>query len=75
VLPLCLSTDQLFAAADEADKTAPQGKDPPGADNTSQTNQPLVPRKGVITPPPTGVSRGVRALANLVLRARVEGWP
>jgi hypothetical protein len=54
LLPLCLSTDQLFAAANEPDKTAPQGTNPPGADDTSQTNQPLVPRKGVITPPPTG---------------------
>src|SRR6185503_2861434 len=56
LLPLCLSTDPLFAArtTDEPDKTTPQGNDPPGADDTGQPNQPMVPRKGVITPPPTG---------------------
>src|SRR4029450_3456425 len=36
LLPLCLSTDPLFAAGttDEPDKTTPQGSDPPGADDT-----------------------------------------
>jgi hypothetical protein len=47
LLPL-LSTDQLFAAANESDKTAPQGKDSPGDEDTGQTNQPLFPRKVVI---------------------------
>lgn len=52
----CLPTDQLFAAGatDEPDKTVPQGSDPPGADDAGKPNQPLVPRKGVIPPPPTG---------------------
>jgi hypothetical protein len=51
LLPLCLSTDPLFAAGttDEPDKTTPQGSDPPGADDAGQPNQPMVPRKGVIS--------------------------
>ena len=40
-------------ATDTPEKTIPQGQDPPGAENGQQM-PPLVPRKGVIPPPPTG---------------------
>jgi hypothetical protein len=54
LLSPCLSTDQSFAAANAPDKTVPQGSDPPGADDAGQPSQSVIPRKGVITPPPTG---------------------
>jgi hypothetical protein len=50
-------SDQIFAASPDAtegaEKTVPQGKDPPGADNEDQSN-PTTEHKGVITPPKTG---------------------
>jgi hypothetical protein len=39
---------------DSPEKTAPQGEDPPGADNGDQAMPPAVEHKGVIAPPPTG---------------------
>jgi hypothetical protein len=46
-----------FAASPDAtqvqEKTVPQGKDPPGADNEDQSN-PTTEHKGVIKPPKTG---------------------
>jgi hypothetical protein len=48
---------QIFAASadgtERAEKTVPQGKDPPGADNEDQSNS-TTEHKGVITPPKTG---------------------
>jgi hypothetical protein len=40
-------------AAEEPEKTFPQGKDPPGNDNEDQS-KPATKHKGVITPPNTG---------------------
>ena len=45
-----LCTDRALAAAPE--QTAPQGEDPPGADNGSAGTPPV--HDGVIKPPPTG---------------------
>jgi hypothetical protein len=39
--------------AEGPEKTVPQGKDPPGADNEDQSN-PTTEHKGVIKPPKTG---------------------
>ena len=50
-------SNQSFAASPNAtegpEKTVPQGKDPPGADNEDQSN-PTTEHKGVIKPPKTG---------------------
>src|SRR5262245_41344499 len=49
-------SNQIFAASPNAqggEKTVPQGKDPPGADNEDQSN-PTTEHKGVIVPPKTG---------------------
>jgi hypothetical protein len=52
-----VQSNQVFAASTDAkegaEKTVPQGKDPPGADNEDQSN-PTVEHKGVIMPPKTG---------------------
>ncbi|HEX2446659.1 MAG TPA: hypothetical protein VHK26_00535 [Methyloceanibacter sp.] len=49
-----LSADHLLAA----EPAAPQGEDPPGADNG--TNPPMRKHDGVITPPPIG-DEGIHA--------------
>jgi hypothetical protein len=41
-------------ASDTAEKTAPQGTDPPSAEKGEQPTPPLIQDKGVIQPPPTG---------------------
>jgi hypothetical protein len=49
-------SNQSFAASPDAqgpEKTVPQGKDPPGADNDDQSN-PTAEHKGIIKPPNTG---------------------
>jgi hypothetical protein len=50
-------SNQTFAASPDAtqgpEKTVPQGKDLPGADNDHQSN-PTAEHKGVIKPPQTG---------------------
>src|SRR5262249_52430674 len=50
-------SNQTFAtspnAAQVQEKTVPQGKDPPGADNEDQSNS-TTKHKGVIKPPQTG---------------------
>src|SRR5215468_4185102 len=50
-------SNQTFAASPNAaqvqEKTVPQGKDPPGADNEDQSNS-TTKHKGVIKPPQTG---------------------
>ena len=55
----CFDADLVFAASstDETEapeKAAPQGNDPPGADNGDALTPPLVEKNGVIQPPPIG---------------------
>ena len=55
----CFDADLVFAASsnDESEapeKAAPQGTDPPGADNGDALAPPLVEQNGVIKPPPIG---------------------
>lgn len=47
-----LCTDRALAAAPE--QTAPQGEDPPGADNGSAETPPVAEHDGVIPPPDIG---------------------
>jgi hypothetical protein len=57
ILLVIAQSDQISAASPDAtggtEKTVPQGKDPPGANNENQSN-PTTEHKGVITPPKTG---------------------
>jgi len=46
------SATPLLAAGPE--QAAPQGEDPPGADDDGTLTQPPTEHNGVITPPPTG---------------------
>jgi hypothetical protein len=48
------------SAADPPEKTAPQGEDPPGADNGAQEAAPPAEHKGVIPPPEIG-DEGIHA--------------
>jgi hypothetical protein len=55
----CFDADLVFAgpSTDETEapeKAAPQGTDPPGADNGDAPTPPLVEKNGVIKPPPIG---------------------
>lgn len=47
-----LHAAQAMAASPE--QTAPQGEDPPGADDDASGTPPMVEHNGVIEPPPTG---------------------
>jgi hypothetical protein len=55
-LASCLGLETTFAASPDAtaEKTIPQGQDPPEADEEDQTTQPSAEHKGVTTPPPVG---------------------
>jgi hypothetical protein len=48
-----------LAGAETTEQAAPQGEDPPGADDDAQTPPPSE-HNGVITPPPTG-DEGIHA--------------
>jgi hypothetical protein len=55
-LALLALDGQVLAASSnvpQTEKTVPQGRDPPGADNDAQS-APTTKHKGVITPPKTG---------------------
>ena len=51
---LALSLSPTHALAASPEHAAPQGEDPPGADDDASGTPPMVEHNGVIKPPPTG---------------------